>query len=146
MLVSLKSCVVWANFTESSGKLYSFTVNGKTIKGRLAAGDGSSVWASDWAKLTFLTAYQSVQFGGMFITARVQSGNKPLSLAIYSAIYRDPSGRQIQASDAGGPTDIGANSNATVYMSFLKGSPGGVVTLDIDDENYNTRTVRLKAG
>lgn len=65
----------------------------------------------------------------------------------FSATYRDPTGRQITASDAAGLTELEKDSNTRVFISFKKGKPGGTVKLPISDVDFNTNLdLKIKVG
>ena len=124
-----KSCVTLGGFkVDPSGKVVNLTVNGQDVAPRLTSGNGQAV-AAGGAKFTFLTAYKSIQSDALFVTVKAETGGKAITINIFSATYRGPDGKQRQASDAGGPTELDANSNAIVYMAFQSVQPGGKVTL-----------------
>jgi hypothetical protein len=125
-----KSCVTIGGFkVNEKGLLADLTINKKPIASRLTTGNGDSVTAAG-AKFTFLTAYKSVQSNALFVTVKVKTGSKAISPNLYSATYRSPSGKQRQAQDAYGPTDIDADSNTIVSMAFPGVEPGGRVKIE----------------
>jgi hypothetical protein len=105
-------------------------VEDKPVASRLAIGDGNPVRAQGGVRVTYLTSYKSIQSDAVFVTARVRTGEAPISANIYTAIYRSPDGKQRTAADASGPYELGANSNAIIYMAFPGVEFGGTVTLD----------------
>lgn len=124
-----KSCITLGGFkVDPSGKVVDVTVNDQDVAPRLTSGNGQAVSAGG-AKFTFLTAYKSIQSDALFVTVKVETGGKAIGINIFSATYRGPDGKQRQASDAGGPTDPDANSNAIVYMAFPGVQAGGKVTI-----------------
>jgi hypothetical protein len=124
-------CIAFADFTTNAqGQLVDFSIEGKPVADRLARGNGRAVSAAGGVNITYLTSYLSVQSDAVFVTARVESGQAPISVNIYSASYRSPDGKQRAAQDAGGPTELGPRSNALVYMAFPSVPFGGTVTLD----------------
>ena len=56
----------------------------------------------------------------------------------FSATYRDPTGRQMRASDAAGLTDLEKDPNTRVFILFKKGKPGGTVKLPISHVDFST--------
>lgn len=124
------TCSTFTDFkVDASGKIVDMRVNGKTISDRLTVGNGQSV-SSKGSKFKFLTAYKSITSNSLFVTVKIESGSKPISPNIYSASYRSPEGKQREATDAFGPTDLDANSNSIVTMVFKGVTAGGKVTLD----------------
>lgn len=124
------TCATFANFKiNPTGRIVDFTINEKALTGRLTAGSGDKV-TSAGNKFTFLTAYKTITGNRLDVAVKVESGPKPINLNLYSAIYRSPDGKQRDATNAQGPLDIGANSNAIVMMTFVGVAPGGTVTLD----------------
>jgi hypothetical protein len=63
------------------------------------------------------------------VTVRIETGTEPISADISSATYRGPDGKQRTATDSAGVTEIDANSNTIVAMTFASVEPGGKVTL-----------------
>jgi hypothetical protein len=124
-------CIEYSEFTANSRhQLVEFSVAGKPVASRLAIGDGDPVRAQGGVRVTYLTSYKSVQSDAVFVTARVRTNQTPISANIYTAIYRSPDGKQRTAADASGPYELGANSNAIIYMAFPGVKFGGTVTLD----------------
>ncbi len=124
------SCATFAGFKITpAGKISELTVNGKSIGDRITVGNGSAV-TTGGAKFTFLTAYKSIMSNALFVTVKVKSGNRPISVNNYSAVYRSPDGKQRTATDAMGPTDIAADSSSIVTMVFKGVAVGGKVTMD----------------
>jgi hypothetical protein len=129
-------CIAFADFTTNDREqLVDFTINGEPIGERLGRGNGRAVQGTGGVKVTYLTSYLSVQSDAVFVTARVETGNAPVGVNIYTASYRSPDGKQRAAQQADGPVELGAKSNAMVYMAFPGVPFGGTVTLDgcVDD-------------
>ena len=124
------SCIIFGDFkVNPAGKLVDLTVNKQPIGPRLTAGSGQVVTAGG-AKFTFLTAYKSIQSNALFVTVKVETGAKPIMMNTFTASYRGPDGKQRTASQAQGPTNLDAQSNAIVSMAFASVKVGGKVTLD----------------
>jgi hypothetical protein len=138
-------CHTFTRFQQdAAGRLVSFVVNGNPVEGLVSQGDGSSARAGG-AKFTFLTAYKSQQSNAVFIVLKVSTGANKLDLNTYSARYRDPPGKQREAGDGGGPTELDANSNALICSATVGVKPGGVMTLDGCVGGCNsTYTVKIK--
>ena len=125
-----KSCVIFSGFkVNASGQVVDLLVNKQTLGGRLTVGNGQAI-KSAGSTFTFLTAYKSIQSGNLFVTVKVQTGSKPISPNIYTASYRSPDGKQRQATDAVGATEVDADSNTVVTMIFKSVKTGGRVTLE----------------
>lgn len=139
------TCAVWGDFESKDGKLANLTVNGKKIADRLTVGDGSSTEAGSLADVEFLAAYKSVQSGDLFVLVSVTSGKRDINISQYEATYRGTDKRQSTASSGNGPTELAADSKATVAMIFKSANIGGKVKLEILDENYEgAQTVTLR--
>lgn len=133
-----KTCVTWTQLESTGGKIASLKVNGQDLSDRISVGDGTKQDAGKLATVEFLGAYQSVQANSMVINFKVVSSGQKVSIGSFEAKYRGPDGRQSVASTADGPTDLDANSSANITLNFEHAKPGGTVTLEIDDENFNT--------
>jgi hypothetical protein len=139
------SCYVWADIQARDGKIASFTVDGEELGSRLSVGSGTPVKAGKVGTVDLLTAYHSVTGDSVFVTMLVRSADLDISVGHLSATYRSPSGRQTEASDAIGPSDLGANSNGHVVAIFNGAEPGGEVKFDLDSADYeHSATVKLK--
>ena len=140
------ACATYAEFKSANGKLSSFTVNELDLTKRLAIGKGAPAKAGDLGSLRFVSSYQSAS-NYLFVTMDVLSSGKKLNLSSYDAKYRAPDGRQSTATAADGPTELGADSKATILIAFEKAKPGGELTLTISDEDYNIeKTITVKIG
>jgi hypothetical protein len=131
-------CVTWTHIEGRDGKIVSFKVNGKPIGKRLSAGDGANVAAGQLASVKFLYAYQSIQSGNMNVAVEIRSRGQKVMINGYEATYRDPSGRQITASDVVGPSELAGDSMTTIAMTFPNARPGGAVTLSFYSEDFMT--------
>jgi hypothetical protein len=139
------SCYVWADIRSQNGKISSFTVDGEELGPRLSVGSGTPAKAGKVGSVELLTAYQSVTGDSLFVTMLVRSADEDISIGHLSAKYRDPDGRQSEASDSIGPSDLEADSTAHVVAIFEGAKPGGRVTFDLDTADYaKTATVKLK--
>lgn len=142
-----ETCVTFGDFkVNASGQLVDLTVDSKAIGDRLTAGNGEVVSAGG-AKFTFLTANRSIQSNALFVSVKVEAGNKAINPFAASATYRSPDGKQRQATQAYGPTDIDAKSNSIVTMIFQGVKAGGKVTLEgCVDECASDFKVVIKVG
>lgn len=114
---------------------------------RLAIGDGSVVESND-VTAEFLSAYRSITGDILFIIVQVETREESAELNIYSATYRGPDGEQRQAAEAMGPFEIGAESTASIALSFPEAEPGGTVTLDgyVGDDYSDAVEFTMQAG
>lgn len=138
-------CGIFADFKAADGKVTDLTVDGEEPGPRLTAGNGDTVTAGG-VTAEFLTAYDAVAGSGLWVTARVTSGSEAVELSIYTAVYRAPDGKQRDASDAYGPYELGADSNAMVTLVFAGVEPGGAVSLTVWDEGFNESVLEIQVG
>jgi hypothetical protein len=117
----------FADFKTSDAKVSDFTINGRSPGKFLTVGSGDKVRGGG-ATFEFLTAYRSISANSLIVTVKVTS-TKPITLDIYSAVYRDRNGKQRTASDADGPTELASKSNTVIALIFRGSRPGGTVTL-----------------
>ncbi|MBU1801465.1 MAG: hypothetical protein KKA97_04340 [Actinobacteria bacterium] len=134
-------CVTWADVEGRDGKVVTFTVNGEELDERLSAGSGREVAAGDLAAMTLMYAYQSVQSDALFVVAEVTSNDAPVTIATYDATYRSPTGRQSTAAQSAGPSDLAADSTATVVVAFPNAEPGGTASVSFFSEDFMTEAV-----
>jgi len=139
-------CTTWSDVAFSGGKVSSFTVNGVDINKRISVGSGDRVKVGGLVQVRFISAYQSVASKALYVTFEFKSGGESVTTNLDSAKYRDPSGRQATATSSGGPNDLDRDSSAHGYAVFKGAKPGGVVTLDIYDSDYDDHYVRIKTG
>jgi hypothetical protein len=139
------SCIQFTKFEkDAAGRLVSFAVNDNPVADLVSQGNGKSVRAGG-AQFTFLTAYKSQASNALFVVLKVRTGANKLDLNIFSATYRDPSGKQREAGSAGGPAELAADSNALTFSAFVGVKPGGVMTLTGCVAGCNsTYTVKIK--
>jgi hypothetical protein len=141
-------CLTFGGFkVNAAGKLVDLTVNKQQIGPRITAGNGQAVTAGG-TKFTFLTAYKSIQSDAMFVTVRVETGAQPIDANISSATYRGPDGKQRTATNSAGVTQIDANSNTIVAMSFASVKARGKVTLQgcVPQDCTNSYTAVINVG
>jgi len=139
------SCGTFAGFQTADGKLTDLTVDGDRPGPLLTTGNGDKVTANG-LNAEFLTAYDAIAGSGLWVTIRITSGPESVELDIYSATYRAPDGRQRQVTDAYGPYELGADSNAMVALVFAGVQPGGTVSLTAWDQDYNEDELRIRVG
>jgi hypothetical protein len=124
------NCIDYTNFeVNPSGELVNFSVKGAPVDALLTQGNGQAV-KSRGTRFTFLTSYKSQQSNALFVAFKTQTGAQKIDLNMYTATYRDPTGKQRTATSGGGPVELGAHSNAIAYSAFLGVKPGGVMTVE----------------
>ena len=139
-------CTTYESFKSNDGKIASFTVNGNELADRIAIGQGKPTKAGDLATVRFISSYKAGS-NYLWVSMQIKSGDKKLNLGTFDAKYRAPEGRQSTAQYAEGPSELGADSTATVSIGFEKAEPGGEITLVIWDEDYNSeKSVTIKIG
>lgn len=139
------ACVTWSGFESDAGKLAKFKINDIDISDRISVGDGSKKAAGSLATVEFLSAYKSVQSGYLFVNLKITTKADKINIDSYGATYRGTDKRQLTAVSAAGPTELGADSTATVSVIFKAAKAGGTIQFDIADENYNKEaTVSIK--
>jgi hypothetical protein len=137
--------VTFADFRTTNGKVTDFTINGRSPGPQLTVGNGDKVRGGG-ATFEFLTAYRSITANSLIVTVKVTS-TKPITLDIYSAVYRDPRGKQRDASDATGATELAAKSNTVIALVFQGSRPGGTVTLTGSLNDFNdSYKVKINVG
>ena len=142
-----KSCNTWENVRFNGGKVVDFTVKKVDISKRLTLGSDEKIKVASLADVTFLSAYQSVQSKSLFVALRVKSKNGKINVNSYTAKYRDPSGRQATATDANGPIDFDKDSIGNVTVVFKNAKPGGVMTLEVTDSDFeHIKNVKIKTA
>lgn len=123
----------------------SFKVNGQDLGPRISTGSGSVLRAGELGSAKFLYAYQSVQSGNLYVILGVKSRANKINVGSYEAKYRALTGRQSTASAVAGPTELAPHSSATIAMTFTGAKPGGVVTMPLLSENFETsRELQIK--
>lgn len=133
-----EACGTYADFEAVDGLVSDFTVDGERPGARLTAGNGETV-EDRGVTAEFLTAYDAISSDALWVTMRVASGPQPVDVWLYEATYRAPDGSQRQTTDVFGPYQLGADSNATICLSFAGVEPGGHVTLGgVDSTDYIT--------
>jgi hypothetical protein len=142
--VTEDKCTTWSDVKFSGGKVSSFTVNGVDISKRISVGSGDWVRAGNLGQVRFISSYQSVASKALFVTFEFKSGNEKVTLNLGGATYRDPSGRQADATGYAGPDDLDADSSARGFSTFQGAKPGGTVTLNLYDDDFNDHFVKIK--
>lgn len=143
-----EACGTYADFkTNDSGTITDLTVDGEYPGPRLTTGNGETV-EDRGVSAEFLTAYDAISGSGLWVTMRIESGNTPVDVWLYQATYRAPDGGQRQATEALGPIELGAESNARLTLQFASVKPGGTVTLSgVDSADYLTEfELEIKVG
>jgi hypothetical protein len=141
-----QQCTHFTDIKTNSGLVSDFQVNGKAIAPRLSRGQGDEVKAGRLGSFELVSAYKTVSAEELRVTMVVRSGKRKVTLGnVYSARYRDPSGRQSTATDATAIDELDPNSSTRITVTFKKAKPGGVVTIDlVDSKTYDDESARVK--
>jgi hypothetical protein len=123
-----EECSTFSDFTFRDGKLAGFTVDGVDISGRLVVGDGTIVKSQGVAGFELLSAYQSVRDESLTAVFRFHSYDRPIDTS-YVAVYRDPTGRQVQDLESVLPSSLLPNSNQLAVLPFPRAGVGGEFVL-----------------
>ena len=89
--------------------------------------------AGSLASVTSSYAYQSAVTPSLYVVVNVKSGSSPVTAATYDATFRGADGRQLKVDDeaSSGPTDLDADSSATMVMAFPQAKLGGSATFSV---------------
>ncbi len=139
-------CVEWTEIEGADGVVVNFSINGQPIDELLVAGNGTVIEAGNQGTFELLYAYQSPVSGNFFVALSAASASSGMDVTgLYSATYRDPSGRQLGMLDATTPSELGADSTATVFISFpAPATIGGTINFDLYDlDDYSATTVTI---
>jgi hypothetical protein len=139
------TCGTFAGFKADGGRITDLTVDGERPGPLLTVGNGDTVTAAG-VTAEFLTAYDTISTGALWVTVRVVSSSEPAELDLYGATYRAPDGKQRRATDAQGPFELGAESNAMLVLVFADVEPGGTVTMTVWDLDFNESTLEIQVG
>jgi hypothetical protein len=140
-------CTEFASIELRDGRVANFTVKKKKLDGRLALGQGDKVRLGSLATAEFLSSYKTATSEDLYVNLRVRSKTKDIDLNSYSAAYREPSGRQVKAEIAHGPSELVADSHANVTIVFRRAKPGGVVTFAVSDaKTLDEAAAKIKVG
>lgn len=138
-----EECYKYADIEAKDGKVASFTVDGRKLNDRISLGDGVAVSAGPYGSVRFLSAYKSAG-NDLFVVIEVKTKKEKAQFQAYEATYRSPSGRQAKAS-AGTSDFVIPDSTTNQALIFPNAQPGGVVTMEVVDEDYsNPKTVVIK--
>ena len=127
------TCIEWANVEGRGGKVVSFTANDEPVRDRIVVGTGEPVRAGSLASVTLLYAYQSIVSPNLYVVVSVKAGSSPVTAATDDATFRGADGRQLKVNDEYGlgPTDLDADSSATMVMAFPQAKLGGSATFSV---------------
>lgn len=133
------TCFRWTDITGADGLVVAFDVNETPLTDVIRVGSGKPQLVGGKAEIEVLYAYQSPASGNLFIVGRATTRAEAIDLSsLFSATYRDPSGRQFKAADSTNPGELGADSTATFSTTFpAPAKIGGTVTLGFYDSSYN---------
>ena len=131
------------DFEGRPGKIVNYLVDGEEITDRIIVGTGEPVPAGDFGTVTLRAAYELADEETMVVVVDVTSGDGPIEVADYNSSYRGTDGRQYTPSDSFGGDEFGANSTTTVALPFPSAELGGDVTLELQNEDYDSQTSTL---
>lgn len=126
-------CLVFADFEAvASGKLVSFTIDGKSIESRLLGPGKKAPVTAGKVRMNLLSAYRSVQTGALTVTVDVANkSDGEITVATYEAAYVTSDGRQSMTSGQIGLTDLQAGASAPVAITFDAADVGGTMTVEV---------------
>jgi hypothetical protein len=132
------TCGTFAGFKADGGRITDLTVDGERPGPLLTVGNGDTVTAAG-VTAEFLTALRHDLHRRPVGDGPVVSSSEPAELDLYGATYRAPDGKQRRATDAQGPFELGAESNAMLVLVFADVEPGGTVTMTVWDLDTTNR-------
>jgi hypothetical protein len=124
------TCTAFSEFAvdRASGKLTRFAVDGGTLKGRIALGDGVTQ-PVDGGHVALISVYRSVSSDSLFVAIDVTAGETSLSVCPVSSRMVDRDGRQAVATDGiYGTTEIAAGATTTIVLIFPSRDPVGRIS------------------
>jgi hypothetical protein len=128
-------CSEYTNLTYTDGKLADFDAGGEPLTGRISLGDGTAVPLGDLGTVTFIAAYRSIA-GAVFVVVDIRSNIDGLSPS-YSSSYIAPDGRQANAAEVTGPTELSAGALGTYFFAFDGAVFGGTLKISAFNANYD---------
>ncbi len=139
-LTQEETCGGFTNFVvNEAGLLSDFDSSGKTISARLGASDASETLAVG-ATVRFVSAYRTGQSDDLSVVLEVTSGLTETTVLISSASYVGADGKQVNAAYSAGPYELKPGAKAYYATSFPGADLGGVVSVDVQDAEYNSGT------
>ncbi len=134
------TCIEFAHIEGRGGKVVAFTANDQPIRDRIVVGTGEPVQAGSLASVTLLYAYQSIVTPNLYVIVNVKSGSSPVTVATDDAVFRGADGRQLEVDSeySLGPTDLGADSSATMVLAFPQATLGGSATFSVLSDDLVT--------
>lgn len=137
-------CFTNTEITAKDGKIASFSINGKPLKGRLQIGNGKATAVSGLdAKATFIAAYEATSGDTLVVIFSMKTGPST-SMSGIQGSYRSPEGRQSSAGMMNGPFELGRDSLANYALYFPNADLGGDITVSMWDQGSPTEgTVTL---
>jgi hypothetical protein len=133
-----ETCARWTDIEGRNGAVANFKVNDEPLDTRLIAGNGQPVPAGSLGSLELLYAYESPVSDSVYVVARAQSADRPVTVALADATYYDPAGQQTAAAGTYGPTELDANANANIVMIFPTVTLGGDISISMISEDSST--------
>jgi hypothetical protein len=142
-------CVVFDDFVVTpDGLLSEFTVQGRSIAGRVVGATGASAQGRG-ATATLLGAFEYNTQAGLGVLLEIRAGDAVvLPPSPSSASYVSADGAQFQGGfdSIGGFNDVQPGAAVTVMLSFGGGVIGGSVTFDLCSEDFSCDTVSMPVG
>lgn len=144
---SEKDCYEYGDFkVNKDGELASFTIDGKTLNGRLTVGNGNPT-ATSLANFVFDSAY-IFQNGNLSVSGQIKTKNTKVFIEAGSN-YRSPNGRVRAMSSSSGLSNFPANSRSA-FTAYFNGPIefGGEMNLVFIEDggaySQATATVKIK--
>ncbi len=127
-------CARYGNIESEGDKLSAFTVQGKSIEGRLLPGRPRTYSVGGLAKARLISAYRA-RSGDLFATLDVRNvASSPISFESRTA-YIAANGRQANVAGSYGPTALMPGSRATYALTFSGASLGGTLHVEMYSES-----------
>gem|GEM_PF-2979592 len=129
------ACSEFTNLKYVDGKLADFDAGGSPLAGRITLGNGEGVALGNVASVNFIAAYRSIS-GAVWVVVEVRSNVDGLSIS-YGSTYQAPDGRQADATDVIGPSELRSGSLANYAFVFQGAEFGGRLSIEAFDANFN---------
>lgn len=95
------------------------------------------------ATVTLVDSYYSTAAQQLVVTVEVTATEKIGVDPSYGAVYVSPAGQQVDVAGGVGPDHILPGATGLVVMMFPAAEPGGTMTWEIYDQNYQTFDVTM---
>lgn len=141
-----QSCVVWGNIEGKDGKITNFTVSGKRLDDRISVGNDKFAKAGRLAEVRFISAYKSVETGGLTVDIEIKSNERKVETNLFGSTYRSKEGRQSKATETIGLDALEPKSTTFASVYFDRADLGGDLKLAFFDPDYNEVPVIIKTA